>query len=61
MTEMQSALAVGLESGIVALVAIWLARRFTTATVPVVLVEGIDGRTREFPLDELERRLNPDT
>jgi hypothetical protein len=35
------------------------ARHVARATVPVVLVQGTDGRTREVPLDELERRLHP--
>jgi hypothetical protein len=35
------------------------ARGVAGAPVPVVLVQGTDGRTREVPLDELERRLGP--
>ena len=40
-----------------AVAAAWIVHvlRVARVTVPVVLVKGIDGRTREVPLDELER------
>ncbi len=54
----QSVLFGGLASMVAGTIWAMYARHVARATVPVVLVQGTDGRTREVPLDELERRLD---
>jgi hypothetical protein len=58
MNVMQAALFGGLASIVAGTIWAIYARHVARATVPVVLVQGIDGRTREVPLTELERRLD---
>ena len=56
-----SAMYGGLFGGFVcAVAAVWIAYALCVAraAVPVVLVKGIDGRTHEVALDELEQRLH---